>query len=94
MWPLHSSPREVRGKGSGYELRMVPPHFASTFPHGSPSPPYHSDGQAEDFAELTAEQIIADGVGPFQLGGTDAERFAALPRGDARRDAIAWALRK
>ena len=58
------------------------------------SRPYKIDEQAADFAELTAERIIANGVAHFHLTGTDSEHFAALPRGDVRRDAIAWELWK
>jgi putative transposase len=55
---------------------------------------YQSDDQASDLAEIAAEQIVADGVKHFRLQGADREHIAALPRGDERRDAIAWALWK
>jgi len=58
------------------------------------SRPYQSDDQAADVAELAAEVIVADGVAHFQLPGTSTNEFAALPPGDARRDAIAWKLWK
>ncbi len=53
---------------------------------------YRSDNQAEDHAFRSAEKIIAEGVAHFHLDGHDAKAFAQLPRGDARRDALAWAL--
>ena len=56
--------------------------------------PYRIDDQAVDLAEQTAERIIAEGVAHFRLEGADAEHFSALPKGDGRRDAIAWALWK
>ncbi|MBA3239978.1 MAG: transposase, partial [Acidobacteria bacterium] len=58
------------------------------------SRPYQIDDQAEDFAVVAAERLIAEGVAHFQLAGVGSEQFAALPKGDVRRDAIAWMLWK
>ncbi len=40
-------------------------------------------GQAKVFAELAAEQVIANEIADFQLGRTEAERLVARPRRDA-----------
>ncbi|MBL9159530.1 MAG: transposase [Verrucomicrobiales bacterium] len=53
---------------------------------------FRSSDQARDHAHRDGEKIIAEAVGHFALSGGGSTDFMALPRGDLRRVAVAWAL--
>ena len=53
---------------------------------------FRSSDQARDHAHRDGERIIAEALEHFGLDGGSGEEFAALPRGDLRRVAVAWAL--
>lgn len=53
---------------------------------------FRSSGQAKDHAIRDGEAVIAEAVRRFGMDRGDREEFAALPRGDWRRVAVAWAL--
>ena len=53
---------------------------------------FRSSDQARDHARRDGETIISEAVGHFGLSGGGSMDFMALPRGDLRRAAVAWAL--
>ena len=53
---------------------------------------FRSSGQAKDHAIRDAERIISEAARHFGMESGGQDDFAALPRGDLRRVALAWAL--
>ena len=53
---------------------------------------FRGSDQAKDYALRDAEAIISAAVRHFKMEGGGRDDFAALPRGDVRRAAVAWAL--
>jgi len=53
---------------------------------------FRSSSQAKDHAVRDAERLVEGAVGHFGMAGGQPSDFAALPRGDGRRVAVAWAL--
>jgi ABC-type transport system involved in cytochrome c biogenesis ATPase subunit len=53
---------------------------------------FRSSDQARDHHLRDGERIISEAVQQFGLNGGRREDFLALPRGDLRRVAVAWAV--